>query len=840
MRRLTAVAAVAVLSALVALPGVAQANNTPTPSPTVSSGSPTSTPTATPTPTSTPTGTPTTTPTKTPTPKPTPTHTKTPPPKKKPPKKKHKKPVPLPGTTVTGPHMYVPGTGVPGVKVKYYKTASTVTVSQTTNLVNQMIKVSWTGFTPSSQPTYDNVATDYPVEVVECRGWNPQTPEDCYGADNGGSPSVFGKYGPGNASYGTSNADGSGAADILLFTQVQNQFLECGPTVHCSIVVVDSQGGDSFDFAKPHCGNHSVDTAALGGTDLGQYAFSPITSAAFTANGYCSWQQRIVIPLHFAPTPSGCPLRQADFSAGGSPMLSEAMQQWQTGICFGANAIELQYNGSLNESEARSYFQAGTTDVAFTTEPLSGSAAHPFTYAPVAVSAVSVGYWVDNVNTGQPETGVKLDPRLLVKMLTTSYSSSDACPNGGNATFGCDSAVEKNPANLYSDPEFRKLNPKFWQNAAQPTGLEIPIVVSGTSDITVQTTTWLGSDKDAASFLAGQFDPWGMHVNTDYLGLKYPITGFLPMDPYFPVSTQYAPVYPMSTVASDMALNQEPGTQDVKDPITGNYDSLQPEINGNRDMWALVSEADAARFLFPVAGLENAAGVYVRPTVASMTAAVNDMTVNPDKITRAMNYTKKDKAAYPLTMVIYAMVPTGGLSKAKAAAIAGFLDYVANQGQVPGSSPGQLAPGYLPLPQVLRDQTLKAASEVLNQTGNPKPKPKPTASATTSASPTPTSASPTPSKTASSIVVSFSHPDAIGVSWLVLALLITGAVLLAAGPAALLYGSPGARAAIGSGSRRLWQARSALRNRPPTSRPGGRPGRVWHRRGAVRPPWRRN
>ena len=29
-----------------------------------------------------------------------------------------------------------------------------------------------------------------------------------------------------------------------------------------------------------------------------------------------------------------------------------------------------------------------------------------------------------------------------------------------------------------------------------------------------------------------------MHVNTYYLGLKYPIDGFLPMDPYLPVSTE--------------------------------------------------------------------------------------------------------------------------------------------------------------------------------------------------------------------------------------------------------------------------------------------------------------
>ena len=210
---------------------------------------------------------------------------------------------------------------------------------------------------------------------------------------------------------------------------MQNQFLNCDSTHPCSLVVVPSQGGDSLDYAKPRCGDHTVD---VGGTDLGQYAFSSISSGPFTANGFCSWARRVVMPLSFAPTPAGCPLRTADFTAGGSPMLTTAMQQWQSGICFGSDSIEVQYNGSLNENEARSYFQSGVDDVAFTTQPLTGTATRKYTYAPVAVSAADVGYWVDNANTGQPYTNIKLDARLLTKLLTTSYSfTNDACPNGG-------------------------------------------------------------------------------------------------------------------------------------------------------------------------------------------------------------------------------------------------------------------------------------------------------------------------------------------------------------------------------------------------------------------------
>jgi outer membrane biosynthesis protein TonB len=831
MNRLLALGVAGGLAALVALPGAALATASPSPSTSPTStasatASPTSSPTGTPSPTTTPTTSPTATPTKSPSASPTPSPT---PSKSKPPKKpKHPKPVHHHGTTVTGPRMYNPNTTDSNFKV-----ASTVTVSQTKNLVNQMIQVSWTGFTPSSQPTYDNEQTIYPVMIAECKGTNPATPEDCFNADTGGIPPTFSPFGPTNTRYSTTDPNGTGTSDILLFTSVQNQFLGCGPTTPCSLVVVPAQGGDSLDFAHPHCNDHGQDPGGAGsGLGAGQYDFLPLNSPTFSPNGTCSWKKRIVIPLRFAPTPNGCPLRAADFSAGGSPMLADTMQQWQTGMCFGSNSVELAYNGSINEDEARNFFQAGTLDVAFTTLPLSGTAPHPFTYAPVAVSAASVVYWVDNSNNGQPYNNIKLDARLLTKMLTTSYAyTNDACPGAKGTSFGCDNAVDNNPTSLFSDPEFHKLNPGNYNVGG--TEYEIPTVVSGNSDMTWDTTSWIASSKEAMDFLAGQFDQWGSHVNTYYLGLKYPTDAYLPMDPYTPVSSQYVPVLPLSTVARDQSLNQPSGNQDTRDVTTGTFDALPPQVVGQRDLWAILAQADAARFLFPRAALQNAAGKFVEPTYAAMAAAVNDMTVGSDGI-RSMNFAKKDAAAYPLTMVIYAVVPTGGISKAKAAKIAQFLDYVASHGQQPGVDPGDLAPGYLPLPQSLRDQTLKAASEVLNQTGDKTPAASPSPSKSPSPSPSPThSPSPSPSPSASStatahsIAVSFSRPDGTGMSWVVLSLLIAGLVLIITGPAALIAASPAARASIGAGTRRLRQLpRMADRTVSP-------------RRGVPRPTWRR-
>jgi hypothetical protein len=763
--------------------------------------------------------------------------------------RKPRSPAPPGGATVAGPHMCKCTVDANGVvdNGSSFTHGSTVTVSQTTELNYQMVQVSWTGFTPTAllgSLGYSSTTVAYPVMVAECRGLHPATPKDCWGAENFGQNPTLG--GPFNSVYNITNPDGTGSVDIDVYTSVQNQFLGCDQTHPCSLAVVPAEGGNSNGGqARLDCNNHSFDANSP----------DPVTSSggnAFASEGFqgpglgsdptwkCSWRKRIVVPLFFGPGLSGCPLRNTDFTAGGSPMLAQAMLSWQEGLCHGGNSVEISYNGTINENEARDFFQTGGEDVAFTTLPLTGTASHPFTYAPVAVSATSVAFWVDNSATNQPYSAIKLTPRLLTKMLTTSYAyTNDQCFPNPSPGVACDRGVDNNPPGLFEDKDFLRYNPGTWNIGGGE--WDTPTVVSGNSDMTWETTGWIASNQAASDFLAGIPDPWGMRLDSYYGHLQYPADQFVPADPYPPVSFAYAPLFPLSNVVLYQSNNQPPGTSSTLDNTTGNptYDALQPEPVGQRDLFAIVDEGDAANFLFPVASLQNAAGKFVQPTDQAMAAAVKDMTVGQGGIL-SMNFKKKDPAAYPLTMVIYAVVPTGGIPAAKAAAIARFLDFVASQGQQQGKQPGDLASGYLPLPESLRQQTLKAASEVLNQTGNPKkpaapPSKSPSSSPPTSTSPSksaspsvsPThspTAAPSHTPTAHSIAISFSRPDATGMSWVVLALLVAGAVLLIAGPAALVTASPGARAAIGGGARRIRELGSRTGN---------------HRRGASRLTWRR-
>jgi hypothetical protein len=617
----------------------------------------------------------------------------------------------------SGPNMWDPTTNKP------FPTASSVTVSQACGLVNQLVNVSWTNFTPSvpnntGGPYYSNTGTFYGVMVTECRGTTPASMDDCYLADNHGLAVAFGPAGIPNTQYAVTTTAGTGQAKIDIETGLENSFLGCDQKHPCSLVIVPGQGG-----MPTNCKDHSGDLGLFGsGTALASNTFSLVAGSS----GQCSWNDRIVIPLSFAPTPTGCPQRNAAFSAAGSPMLADAMQQWLTKLCAGRHGMTINYDPTLGEPTAVTNAVSKADDVALTTLPASAdgvsTGGRPFVYAPIAVSAVSVAYWIDDTSTGQQLGGLELNQRLMAKLLTTSYNPNVGC-KGIPPPDNCDPGVERNPFNIFYDPEFKVLNPgiaKAVPTKPLYTGQPniAPTVLSDPSDMTWTVTRWAGADPDATSFLAGTFDPYGMHVNTFYLGLKYPNNTFQVQDPTLLWSNEYQPVFGLAKAVNYQAVSQDSGAnvQSTNPNGTIIYTKDPAEPVGHRALIAVVDQGDAALDHFPVAKLRNAAGDYVRPSNTGMAAALSHMSSDGSG-TLQVDLTNKDPKAYPLTMVIYAMAPTSGLSHAKAAAVARFLDFAAGAGQTPGVQPGQLPAGYLPLPASMRARTRKLAAEVANQTG---------------------------------------------------------------------------------------------------------------------------
>ena len=225
----------------------------------------------------------------------------------------------------------------------------------------------------------------------------------------------------------------------------------------------------------------------------------------------------------------------------------------------------------------------------------------------MSISAVSVGYWVDNANTGDPFTHLKLDPRLVAKLLTTSYNlSSVACTP--TPSPNCDAGVDGNPDGHHRGPGVHQAEPRHHMantplgNATSPN--DVPIVQSGPSDMTYMVTRWIAANKEASQFLAAVPDRWGMRINSYYANVKYPTDAFVPQDPSPRSQHAYSPIFPLSLGVSDMVEAWPPGTGyrkqecgSVNQPLS--YCRLTQETPGNRVLFGVLDYADTSAFLIP-------------------------------------------------------------------------------------------------------------------------------------------------------------------------------------------------------------------------------------------------
>ncbi|HEY3717305.1 MAG TPA: hypothetical protein VGL39_22505 [Jatrophihabitantaceae bacterium] len=650
------------------------------------------------------------------------------------------------GTTITGTRSgdfaWDPKTNAP------MTAAPSVSVDQTDNLTDQVVHVTWKNFSPTTDlsgnpiPSYKagGGSAYYPVQIRQCRGvdpavtWRSDT-QTCYSftPDNPNSD-----HGVGNVANAITGPTNTGEAFFHVETSQANDQLGCSVTQACSLVIVPNWGGvQPKSGTGVSCADHSKDKGNL----LGRYASDNNIALS------CSWADRFVVPLHFAPTPNDCPAKEPAFATQGSPMLERAMQLWQAGWCTDSAPLSLDFDSGTNEYLARESFLSGSgaltsaTDVAAVTRPAGSlpAGARHFTYAPLATSGIAIAVRVDDPSTGGFVSNVTLNARLMAKLLTQSYALRYGCTNSADPSkqaADCDPGVRGNPVSIFADPEFQHLNPGFPSHSADVNiGQFLPLVLAGNSDLTYELTRWIESDPDAAAFLDGKPDESGMHVNTYYRGIDYPLDQFQVQDPGYAgpgptnhpgwgtMQVAWSPISGLDNVVTS-ALIDRPSGVDITVPqgdCAQNcvYARMAPSLIGSRVTFAVVDAGDAAAEQFPVARLVNGAGVAVAPTTQSMAAAVKGMTTNVDKITQSANFDNTDPKAYPLTMVDYAMVPTCGLSGAKANAIGALLDKAASTQY--GQEPGTLAPGYVALNAGQKSQSAAAAQAVRAQACPPNP-----------------------------------------------------------------------------------------------------------------------
>jgi hypothetical protein len=135
----------------------------------------------------------------------------------------------------------------------------------------------------------------------------------------------------------------------------------------------------------------------------------------------------------------------------------------------------------------------------------------------------------------------------------------------------------------------------------------------------------------------------------------------------------------------------------------GWWDKNGAEALGHVFIWGISDTADLAAYGLVDAQLCNDAGSScVSPSTASLTTAL--ASAKPDSAgLLEVNPASPGNGGYPLVQVTYAAVDTKR-SKADLADYADLIAYAAGVGQTPGVAPGDLPPGYLPLPANLKAQ----------------------------------------------------------------------------------------------------------------------------------------
>jgi hypothetical protein len=627
---------------------------------------------------------------------------------------------------------------------------------------------------------------------------------------------------------GTTAADGTGEAHFETLTGTEAPGLGCGaPEANgsprgCWLVIVPRGQYEPNGYQiKGFSGN-------------GAYIVSSPLSAS-------NWAQRIQVHLDFAPTQVFCPIGAQETETVGTALATRAVNSWQLALNQQAQCKTIYGFSAVPEATSTQQLAlsatGSTAGLAFTTIPIgseatrdtgggTGAVALPkLLYAPVAVSAVAVGFNINN-SSGQYNPAVKLSPQVLARALTQAYRSD--LPDYYHYVTGHDgpSWSLANPLNISFDPQFQQLNPGIAANATSAP--LAPLLTEDHSALNQQVWQWIQADTAASSWLDGTAAD-GVTPDPDYKGLKlgkapaidsFPraYTGCLDLGTdagpppkeekkcsldLLPYVNNYDSAAATTLGAIDPATGEWDDTARAPDGSGGWWDSIGREPLGDIFMWGVSDTADLDAYGLTAAQLCSDSGSScVTPTTASVTAALKS--AKPDSTgLLEVNPAKPGAGAYPLVDVTYAAVSTKQ-KKSVLSAYASLISFAAGRGQTAGVAPGDLPPGYLPLPASLKTQAQKVVAK-LRALAAPSHSPAPSPSAGTSGAAQPSAtapasqllttsgapaagspSAPTPgpetSEPTALLAVSTTPPQPVGaIRWVLLAVAIGGAACAASG-----------------------------------------------------------
>ncbi len=553
------------------------------------------------------------------------------------------------------------------------------------------------------------------------------------------SNEFYGPYTTNEVPWAGFGADGTGTSTFEVQTGMQAPGLGCGNPVTGADGAVTGQA--CWLVVVPRGANDGI--GSVGNTGSGLL--------------WQTWKHRVAVRLDFKPLGVRCPLGAAERQVAGSELVSLALQSWQPTLCNQSGGSIYNVVTSSEGDAASKANGTGSAPLAMVSRPLDAAAygtADDLTYAPIAVTGLSIAFAVDHnsdpLNPPSPAiqsqdalpfTHMNLTPRLVAKLLTNSYRNS--VPTTAGVPY-----LDPNPGNITQDKDFLAVNPDWAGQSIYSVALADVFVPLNHSDSAWAVWSYVLSDPDARDFLAGKPDPWGMRVNpwatTDAawdatvnppgVANEYPTDRFLKPDP---TEGRLIASNAQTTVDAiawrPYSLNFDQGGYWVlrgdKREISWNtgaagggtgaatFTTFPRDTPGQQKVMGLTDTASAAKYQVYTAALRNPAGRFVTPTVDSMSAAAAVMT--PDATQSQVvafdptsDQAKAAAGAYPLTVPVYAATNPVGGDEASRAAAAALIRYAAGSGQTSGTSLGQLPPGYAPIPAAWHTQALAAAAAI--------------------------------------------------------------------------------------------------------------------------------
>ena len=470
-----------------------------------------------------------------------------------------------------------------------------------------------------------------------------------------------------------------------------------------------------------------------------------------------AWANRVAIPLDFNPVDSPCKIGSDERRVAGTELIVPAMSSWQPALCSKPNAPPYVY-ATLADPSARAQIvtpTVGSPGMAITSRPIDpaqNNPKSPTVYAPITLSGVVIGFNVErNPKLSSPQAeqnlagvrvaDINLTPRLVAKLLTQSYRSQVDI-----ITPGTDAWEKHNPVDMSSDPDFLQFNPEFdLLGAGYAKNFGGLMLQAINSDAARAVWEWVLADPEAKAWLDGAADKWGMKVNPYYAttpgasangvafasdgtpesfpkgdphcyqAARLSATGILPPEL---CGTDWAPYVQSMRDSARNARVADDGAKVALNAFAVSPDQAWtrdvPQVLGRRSILALTDTASASLYGLQMAHLSRAGDnganrSFVAPDQAGLTNALAAMKPGAESTVLEPDPLAAVSGAYPLAQLTYATVRPLALDATARSQYADFVDYAAGPGQTVGLQPGQLPPGYAPLPNSLKTQATAAA-----------------------------------------------------------------------------------------------------------------------------------